>query len=204
MAIGDIIRFTRKVELDGQLHVNVMHFSDQVETRPDGLMTLLELWDQPTVATYPENVFKGLQNGYTSLVQIGFTAQVIWPTEGEIIEKGFATVSTPADDSGLPTFAQTKFSIATTRNDRSGRGGFYVGGIAELMTAGNQVTSAYQNKQQNVINMFNQFFALGGANYDGYLIGVWSQLHLEWNMMTSMSAASDLGTMRSRRLGRGV
>ena len=204
MAIGDVIRFIRRVEIDGQLHVNVLHFGDQVESRPDGVEELLDQWDNPFATLCPEEAFRELQRGYTSLTQIDISAQVIYPTEGEIISRGIESPAAASTDSGLPSFAQTKFSIATFLNSRSGRGGFYVGGIPESATNGNLVTAAYQLEQTNVIGRIAAYFSIGGAEYDGYILGVWSELLQDWNAMSSMSAAADIGTMRSRRTGRGV
>lgn len=208
MAVGDILRFVRKVEIDGQLHVNVLHFLDNgvTPTPPNTTVEeeLLRTWDRSVDTTGPENLYRQLFRGYTTIVQVSLSAQIIFPAKEEIFERAFDTGVSSALDSGLPTFSQTKVNISTTRQDRSGRGGFYVGGIAEQHTDGNFVNAAYQTLQTNFIDALGRYYTVGGADYDGFVLGVWSTLLNEWNPWQTIAAASDLGTMRSRRSGRGV
>lgn len=204
MAQGDIYRFSRIVSIDGELHVNVMHFMDNLASRDFPEQELMEAWDDHLNAVGPENTFRVLQVGYTTLTKIGMTCQRIWPDKGDVVEQGFETGVTTALDTGLPTFAQTKFSIQTTRPGRSGRGGFYVGGIPEGETVGNLIDSQYQSRQLSVLNMFIDYFSIGGSQFTNWVGGVWSQKDLSFGIIQSISAATDIGTMRSRRAGRGV
>ena len=104
----------------------------------------------------------------------------------------------------MPTFAQFKLNFLTTRKDRSGRGGMYVGGIAESDTIGNAIQSNLVAKIDIFIIELLARYVAGGSKFTGFEAGVWSELLQEFNLLTTVSINPTMGTMRSRRAGRGI
>lgn len=205
MALGDIYRLIRTVEIDGQTCINVLHFADEAGGGEGREEALLNAWDPPA-GTDPavEDLYQGLQKGFTSYTQVSLSAQRIQPDEGEIVTRAFNRGKTPATDSGLPTFAQVRFILQSDRKDRSGRGGFFMSGIAEGATDGNAINGVLIPEIQNVIQAIENVFTADGLAFSGFVIGVFSRLLLEFFEATSISHATTLGTMVSRRVGHGV
>lgn len=201
MAIGDIFRLTRTVLIDGVQHVNVMHFNDTLGDIADPEQTLMAHWDVSSPVG-PEAPLRGLMRGYTTFTPVGLSCQRISPTKGELYEQPLAPYSiTPGV--GLPTFAQIGVRIATARNDRSGRGRNYYSALAEVDVDGNDLNSSGQTLVNAFIAKLVEYFTENGAEFIGFVIGVWSEKLSEFNAATTFSSASTVGTMVSRRVGHG-
>lgn len=200
MAQGDIYRLARSCTIDGVLNVNVMHFIETVTT-PLPEQALIDAWQGTgNVEAY----VKAFQNGAESWVNGSITVQRISPTKGELAEAPMNSSGLPALVAGLPTFAQIAVRINTALNSRSGRGRNYFGGVPEAQTIGNVITAGYQTIITDYMDRMNDVFASGGADFSGFELGVWSETLQQFNVATSLVVGSELGTMVSRRLGRGV
>lgn len=205
MATGDVYRLIRTVEIDGQTCVNVLHFADVDGVGQDREEEVLDAWDpEPGTEPSPEDIYQTLQRGFTTYTQMSLSCQKIQPEEGEIVTRAFNRGKSIAQDSGLPTFAQMKYLLTTDLNSRSGRGGFYMSGIAESKTDGNSLNVAFIPEVQSFITAVESVFSADGAQFSGFVIGVFSRLLLEFNAAKVISHATTLGTMVSRRLGHGV
>lgn len=204
MAIGDVYRLVRSVELDGQLHVNVLHFLQTLTVGVDPEVDLMADWDDEFVPTCPEKAYLNIQRGFTSIVQIGLTAQKILPVEGDLFGRPFESVPPAALDTGLPTFASVKTTISTAQPGRSGRGGFFASGIAEGHTDGNVLGFGGTSVFTNFLDAIELVYSAGGAAYAGFTIGVLSRLLIDFFPATSLSTNTILGTMRSRKAGVGA
>lgn len=205
MAVGDLYRFVRTCLVDGQTHVNVMHFIEETDAGSEPEQALLDAWDAGTGdSSGPESRIQDCMRGYTSLLLQSISAQRIQPTEGEIFARGIEFGPGTATDTGLPTFSQWKLGIRTTNNSRSGRGGIYIGAVPEGGTTGNSVTGGFAISQQGLLDSLVRRFTLGGSEYSGFVLGVYSRLNLSFASATTLTGASTLGTMRSRRVGRGT
>lgn len=204
MAIGDVYRLVRSVELDGQLHVNVLHFIQTLAVGVNPETDLMDDWDDQFDATCPENALLRIQNGYTSFTQIGLTAQKILPEEGDLFGRGFESVVPAVTDSGLPTFASVKTTISTAHSGRSGRGGFFISGIPEADTIGNVLNSGGAGAFSDFLDAIALVYSAGGASYAGFTIGVLSRLLVDFFPATSLTTNTVLGTMRSRKAGVGA
>lgn len=204
MAIGDVYRLVRSVELDGQLHVNVLHFLQTLTVGADPETDLMDDWDDNFVPTCPEKLYQLCQAGYTSLVQVGLTAQKVLPIEGDLFGRGIESIPGAAVDSGLPTFASVKTTISTAQPGRSGRGGFFISGIPEGYTTGNVLAFGGTSAFDNFLGAIELVYSAGGAAYAGFTIGVLSRLLVDFYPATSLSANTVLGTMRSRKAGVGA
>ena len=204
MAIGDVYRLVRSVELDGQLHVNVLHFLQTLTVGVDPEVDLMADWDDEFVPTCPEKALLNIQVGNSSIVQIGLTAQKILPVEGDLFGRAFESTPPAAVDTGLPTFASVKTTISTAQPGRSGRGGFFVSGIAEGHTTGNILGFGGTQVFSNFLEAIALVHSAGGAAYAGFTIGVLSRLLNDFYPSTSLSTNTILGTMRSRKAGVGA
>jgi hypothetical protein len=210
MAVGDVYQLTRHVILNGQDHVNVLHFQETAGAPAQDKEEFLAFaFDpgtaEPVAANRPDEKFTSIQRGYTSVAKVGLSVRRIFPTVGETYQRQLTSTFSAAVDDGLPTFCQQKVLLATDLISRSGRGGFHIGGIPETYTTGNVVTHATQIlRLDDLITAIINVHTASGSAFAGYVIGVFSRLLLEFNAATVLSYTTNLGSMVSRRLGQGT
>lgn len=208
MALLDVYRLSRTVILDGIRTVNVMHFQDTVGTFTPGTEEneLMDAFDPVSGAIPDVNTrMIQLQRGYETVTPVGLTVQRIQPTLGFEVGRGFNKTWNPVDRlTGLPQFSQLKLTFFSDLPGRSGRGGIYLAGIAEAQVLASTPEAALNTAAQNLVDAFIDAFTAPGPQFIGFTLGVFSRLLLEYHNLTSMSFASTVGTMRSRRVGVGA
>lgn len=208
MAIGDVYQIVRQVYVDGNAHFNVLHVIDDQASGDNREDTIAAIWDNtsPAPATdAPEARLYIMMRGAVEIIRDKLTVQRISPTKGEVFEYGFEARTPPTLSAGLPTFCSVLFTIATTLNSRSGKGGLFVGALAESDTTNNQVTTTFGSSFATpFVNALLESFTPAGDNYGGFTLGVWSRLLNQFNPVQTISFGSLIGTQRSRKQGRGI
>lgn len=205
MAIGDIYRLTRSVNIDGVLWQNVLHFEDTDGTQEGAEDALVEQWEQDNLTTdSPEDEVRAWTDGYGTVVQLPYTVQMIHSTVRDAVSVEPSPWTPGAGTAPLPTFCAGLIQVKTGFADRSKRGRFYLAGIAESYTTGNVLTGQGITNINNVINSIEKYMMDGGASVGRFRFGVWSRKNSDFTRATSLSYSSRIAVMRSRKLGYGA
>ena len=209
MALGDTYRLTRRVLINGQQHHNVLHFSDTNTVPPaqGEEQALLDAWiGNPAlpVGNEPEVELKGIQRGAVTRQVLGISAQRILPTVGFAVETTNTGPFAVVVDTGLPSMAQTSVLFQSDIGGRSGRGRMLISGIPEAYTTGNFSGASLDSDVDDFIDALIRVFTASGAGFAGFVLGVFSRLLIEIHPVVSFGHQAAIGTIVSRREGRGV
>lgn len=205
MAINDVYRLTRSVNIDGVLWQNVFHFEDTVGTEEGAAEALVAQWQQDNITTDSvEDEIRAWTDGYSTVTQLPYVVQKIAPEtmDAESIEPDAWTPG--AGSQPLPTFCAGLVQVKTGFADRSKRGRFYLAGIAEGYTTGNILTGQGVTNIQAVINSMEKYMMDGGSDVGRFRFGVWSRKNQDFTRATKLSYSSRIAVMRSRKLGYGA
>jgi hypothetical protein len=206
MAIGDVYQLVRKINLNGNLHLNVLNFLQTDEVAGGAEDALNEAFQVAATSNDPVNSrLTLLQRGFGTLERLSIDIKRISVTEGEVFQYSHEPPGPQVPVAGLPNYASVKILINSSLNTRSGKGGFFLGGIAESDTTQNVLTSSAMTSYFDpLLTAIEDAFHPNGTDYSGFHIGVWSRVLQQFNVAVSLGYSTQLGTTNSRKLGRGV
>jgi hypothetical protein len=200
---GQILRLTRKVQVDGQAHYNVLHFFNGSFNGNDVEEALAHAFTNPVAGTSVNHAIREAMQGAGSVANVGLSIQQISPTLQDPVELALPTY-TPTLQAGLPSFCAIVHNVRTAQGGRSRRGRFFVGGIPEAWTTGNILQQAGQDIHGSIDSALMSFFRSGGANYTGFDFGIWSRKLNTFAAAVSSTSTPVIAVMRRRKHGRGI
>lgn len=210
MAVNDTAQLSVQGLVGGENHVHTLHFR-----AVDALANeqgLIDAW-QLNARTAYRAIFKTTD----SPVQTITAAQVCGavPLRAPVVETEAVgnIAGTEGNDisQSLPSFVAAVFSVRTALSGKSRRGRFYIGGLTEGGTDVNMVGGVGNRLQAYITALANNFISPNAAS--GWVLVVHSrklaavpgtQCQDSSTLVTNIILRSQLGTMRSRKVGHGT
>jgi hypothetical protein len=207
---NDIYQLRVKGQIDAQETNNVLHFRCASGAGDDDVLTHLVLVLMNCFVTHLIPV----------LPQNAFLNSIIWKKVSPALGPETETPFTPSqqgagDDQALPSFCSAVFSIRTAVGGRSHRGRMYLAGIPESQTTQSSLTSGdpyYTALLAFAACVVASFIPGDPVGTHSWAMGVYSRKiggsHFPYGgngftPMTSFVPHTEIGTTRSRKVGRG-
>lgn len=199
MAIGDVYEVVIKGHHDGQETNNVLHFKAKATDTEEQLADLILdcVTDSLLAAVSSEWTFRGVY------------AKRVYPTTSvEAIQNGDEAPGTGG--AGLPPTDAAVISLRTGHSGRSGHGRMYIPAIPEASQVGGTLESAAMVALASFITCLAANFIDGSEAFDWGVVSRKEKAATPGTVanwffpLTSAVVNPDLGTMRSRKKGRGI
>ncbi|MFY7869247.1 MAG: hypothetical protein ACOVQN_07070 [Exiguobacterium sp.] len=203
MAIGDIVQVTIEGEIDGQKTNNVLHFR----------ATDLLLGSETTLA---QGVLDCVKNSLLPGISVDWKvlrvrARKIYPTAGlEYVVDG-GGINAGSAGGSLPSFNAAIISLRTATGGRSGKGRMYIAGLPTNGEDKSKLSALFTSVLASFITCMVSKFITAPLT-SGFNWGIVSRKKQiaapndpsQWFMpVTQAVINTDVGTMRSRKIGYG-
>jgi hypothetical protein len=205
-----MIRATIEGRLHGQVTNNVLFFGRVGELGNPDWATILAALGAAIITCAIDTLLPALSTQFT-LERVRLQAVDPTLTDEVIVTTNLPDSGEVANES-LPSFTAAVLSFRTGMGGKSKRGRMYIAGVPENGQTDSLVTAAERDLLQDFVACLIAQFT-GNVGAGGFRLGVYSRklggvkpmnMSLGWVPVTSISQNSALGTMRSRKLGRGA
>lgn len=198
MPVGDIFEWQLLGIMEGQRTRNIFHYRTVAEAGTGATLQAMGGALYTNIGTLLRLFMSS--NYFTE----GFRITRIRPTLGVPYEDSDESDAGAVAGDSLPTFVAAIITIHTALGGRKRRGRKYIGGVPEANADQSGLTAAALVVLQNAADEFNDAITVGTLGNETQIEPVlYSRSDNTFNLITGATARSKLGTMRSRKIGRG-